>query len=185
MKKIALALLLLPAMSFADNVNFVGVEYGIGSDSVDTVGGIGYESVIVDKLSVGINYTDIHYDDGSKYDFVEVNVDYAFGSFSTGSLYTGLGTVMPYNEEGDILDGVIQSSPSVHDDLSTAVSAGFSKRSGEGLDYDMAVVFVDNYKLYTASLRAALGKSGLGLTYAVKKADGGIALVSLGLNLTF
>ena len=100
---------------------FIGAEFGVGSDNFDTVGGIRYQSVIVDKLSAGINYTDIHYDDGSKYDFIEVNVEYAFGSFSAGSLYTRLGTVIPYNEEGDILDGVIQSSPSVHDSLSTTL----------------------------------------------------------------
>ena len=49
----------------------------------------------------------------------------------------------------------------------------------------MAIVFVDNYTMYKASLRAALGNSGFGLTYAIKKVEGGIALASLGLNLTF
>ena len=42
-------------MSFADNVNFIGAEFGVGSDNVDTVSGIRYQSVIVDKLSAGIN----------------------------------------------------------------------------------------------------------------------------------
>ena len=185
MKKIALTLLLLPAISFAENINFAGIEFGVGSDSIDTIGGIGYEAVIAGKLSAGINYTEIHFDDGSDYDSIEVNVDAAFGSFNTGSLYAGVSAVMPYNNDSNFLDGVFTSSPSATDDLSTSINAGFSKRSGEGLDYDIAVVFVDNYKMYTASLRAALGNSGFGLTYAVKKVESGIALTSLGLNLTF
>lgn len=182
MKKFALALLLLPAISFAENVNFVSAEFGIGSDSVDTIGGIGYEAVIAGKLSAGLNYTEIHFDDGSDYDAIEVNVDAAFGSFDTGSLYVGVGAMMAYNNDSDFLDGLFVSEPSANDDLTTAFNAGFAKRSGDDLDYDIGVVFVDNYKIYTASLRASLGDSGFGLTYAIKKAQRGITLTSLGIS---
>lgn len=99
MKNFAFALLLLPAMSFAETVSFVSVDFGAGSDNIDTVGSIGYEAVLEGKLSAGINYTDIQYGDGSEYDSIEVNVDVAFGSFNTGSLYAGVGTVMPYNND--------------------------------------------------------------------------------------
>lgn len=62
------------------------------------------------------------------------------------------------------------------------MNAGFSKRSGDDLDYDIGMIFVDNYKMYTAFLRAALGSSGFGLAYAVKKVEGGVAVASLGLS---
>jgi hypothetical protein len=185
MKKIAFALILLPAISFADNVNLFSAEFGKGSDNIDSFN-IGYEAVIGGKLSVGLDYVDLQFEDGTEYDTLEVNVDFALGSFDTGSLYAGVGAVMPYNMTtgNKILDGLLQSPSSDHDKLSNAFNAGFAKRSGDGLDYDLGVVVVDNYKLYRASLRAPLGDSGFGLTYAVDKVDNGVALCSLGLSFT-
>jgi hypothetical protein len=183
MKKIALALLLLPTISFAENVNFFNAEIGIGGDNIDTVNSIGYEAVVGGKLSAGLKYVDLQFEDGSKYDSLEINVDYAFNTFDTGSLYTGVGTVMPYNEGGDILGGILQSPNSAHDKLSTAVKAGYSKRSGDSLDFDIGVVFVDNYTMYKASLRVPLN-GDFGLTYAVTQIESGTALASLGLSFT-
>ncbi len=185
MKKIALALLLLPSISFADNVNFFAAEFGKGSNSINSLN-IGYEAVIDGKLSVGLDYIDLQFEDGTEYDTIEVNVDFAFGSFETGSLYVGVGTAMPYNMSTNmkLLNELIESDSSVHDNLSTAVNTGFSKRSGDGLDFDLGVMVVDNYKLYKASMRAPLGDSGFGLTYAVDKVDGGVAICSLGFSFT-
>lgn len=173
MKKLGLALLLLPTISFADNVNFVGAEYawtsGYTGLNVDGYT-VSYKAVIDENLSAGLGYVVIDVEDyygyGYRSDVAIAQVDYAFGSFKTGSLYAGVGI--------GFSDGNTEE----------AVEVGFAKRSGEGFDYGLAVTFDDGDSAVEASFRAPLGDSGLGWTFGVGVSDG-ITASRTGLNIAF
>jgi hypothetical protein len=132
MKKIALALLLLPAISFAENVNFIGTQYswmsGIANEENASGYAISYRSVMDKKISAGLSYVVIDVDNvitgaWSKREEVNASVDFAFiGSFDTGAVYMGLDT--------DLRDDP---------DRSYLTKLGVATRSGKGLDFDVNI----------------------------------------------
>lgn len=174
MKKLGLVLLLLPAISFADNVNFLGAEYAWVSGIPDEISvdgyTIAYTSVMNEKLSAGVSYVVLdavdYYGYGVRADYATAQIDFAFGSFNTGSFYAGAGMAFA--------DG----------DTAEAFKVGFAKRSGEGFDYDLAVAFEDGESAVGASFRAPLGDSGLGWTFGVVGSDG-VTTTHTGLNMSF
>lgn len=167
MKKSILGLMLLSSVSFADNVSFFGAEYihvsGFG-DSID-----GYQlsarSVINGKASVGLSYIELSAY-GVTSDAVTLMIDYAFGSFDDGSFYGGVGAV---DGEGG---------------ADTGVTLGYSKRSGEGLDFDVSVAHIDGESALDVTLRGPIGDSGLGWNIGVST-DGDLSSQSAGINFKF
>ena len=183
MKKMLFCLLLIPAVSYAETTNVFSAEHGVGEDNINSVRTFSYEGIISDRLTASLSYVDLWYEDGFQYDSFEVDVDFAFGSFEKGSIYIGGGSVMPYNYKTyGRLDEIFESPKSPYDQLTSAINLGFSKRTGNSFDYDLGVAFVDNYKLYKASLRAPLAKSGFGFTYSLKKVENGSTTTSLGIS---
>jgi len=173
MKKLGLALLLLPTISFADDVHFIGADYawvsGVSGLNIDGYT-VSYRAVIDESFSAGLEYVVIdaenYYGSGYRTDYTVAKVDFAFGSFKTGSLYAGVGI--------GFVDG----------DNAEAVEVGFAKRSGEEFDYGLAVIFEDGDSAVEASIRAPLGDSGLGWTFDVNVSDG-ITVSRTGLNIAF
>lgn len=187
MKKTLLALLFFPAIALADSssvVNFLSAEYAEASNGSDnSVAGYGYEAVISGKLSLSLDYTDARYEDDTVFDSTNANVNFAIGSFDEGSYYVGVGAVIPYNNDSG--SEFTKSKKSIHDDLSTAVNVGYSKRSGKGLDYNIGAALVDDRApIYSASMLVPVGTSGFGLSLGLKKSEGGFTYTSVGVSLT-
>jgi len=132
MKKIALALLLLPAVSFAENINFIGAQYTwmSGISDEEKVDGymVGYERVFGDGFAAALDYIVLDTENktlGTKDRHQEVNasVDFAFiGSFKTGAVYIGL--------EKELYNG---------SNNKYLTKVGVATRSGEGLDFDFNI----------------------------------------------
>ena len=174
MKNIVFALLLLPAVSFAENVNFFGAKYAWMSGIPDEISvdgyTVGYTSVIDEKLSAGVSYVVMDAETyggyGVRADYAVAKIDFAFGSFNAGSLYAGAGMAFADGETAE------------------AFTVGFAKRSGEEFDYDFAVAFDDGETAVGVSFRAPLGDSGLGWEFGVVGSDG-ITTTSTGLSISF
>ena len=174
MKKLGLALLFIPATTFADNVGFFGAEYAVWSEISDDLNvdayTVGYEAVIDEKFTAGLNYIAIDVEDNYGYgyrdDYAVVNLDVALNSFSTGSLYAGLAVAF---RDGD--------TPELF-------KLGYAKRSGNGVDYDIAVGVDDGETLFDFSMRVPLGGSGLGLTFGVTDSDYS-RVTRVGINTSF
>ena len=187
MKKTLLAFLLFPAITLADSgvVNFLSAELGSASGgSGDSVAGFGYEAVISEKLSLSLDYSDLRYEDGTVFDSTEANMNVAIGSFGEGSTYVGIGALIPFNN--DTGPEFIASANSIHDELSTGVNAGYSKRTGKGIDYDIGVTFLDKRApRYSASILAPVGPTGFGISLGLEKSEGGLVYTSLGVYVAF
>jgi len=155
MKKLALTLLLLPVLSFADNVHFFGTQYawmsGIPNDESANGYTISYKSVIDEKLSVGLSYVDMDITNRTtdvSIERLEVNAsaDYAFiGSFDTGALYLGLETDLHDNPDSSFLTKI-----------------GVATRSGEGFDFDFNISSRHGDIGLGASMRGPLAESVIG-----------------------
>jgi hypothetical protein len=167
MKKVFLILTLLPAFSFADNVSFVGADYFRISGYGESADGyqIGIMSVFNGKTSVGLAQIEVS-EDGIDVGVTTLSVDYAFGSFDDGSFYAGIGGV---DGEGD---------------SEAAFSLGYSKRSGQGLDYDIGLSTVDGETAFGATLRGEIGENGLGWQIGAAS-DGDVSSQTVGLNFKF
>tara|TARA_B110000967_G_C18668473_1_gene451805 strand:- start:118 stop:621 length:504 start_codon:yes stop_codon:yes gene_type:complete len=167
MKKVFLILTLLPAFSFADNVSFVGADYFRVSGYGES--GDGYQisvmSVFNAKTSVNLSHAEIS-EYGIDISMTTLNVEYAFGSFDDGSFYAGIGGV----------DGEGISEP--------AFTLGYSKRSGQGLDYDIGLSTVDGETAFGATLRGEIGGNGLGWHLGAAS-DGDVSTQTVGLNFKF
>ena len=116
MKNIVFALLLLPAVSFAENVNFFGAKYAWMSGTPDEISvdgyTVGYTSVIDEKLSAGVSYVVMDAETyggyGVRADYAVAKIDFAFGSFNAGSLYAGAGMAFA---DGETAVGVSFRAP--------------------------------------------------------------------------
>jgi hypothetical protein len=156
MKKLALTLLLLPVLSFADNVNFFGTQYtwmsGIPDEEPTTHGyTISYESVIDETISAGFSYVNLNATDEttkvmSEMQEVNVSADFAFaGSFDTGALYVGL--------QADLHD---------NSDRSFLTKIGVASRSGKGFDFDANISSSYGDIGIGGSIRGQLPESAMG-----------------------
>ena len=168
MKKLAIALFLLPAFSFAESVDFVGVKYENGAGDAAGIDGysIGVKSVMDEKSMLEFSYRNLSSEIDSAYAF-STSLKFALHSFATGSAYIGGAyTWAEYDSE---------LNPTV----------GYAKVTGEGLDYDVSVTFVDEGEdAITATLRGPVGDSGLGWSAGVGS-DGDVTVTTLGLNVVF
>ncbi|MDC1210894.1 hypothetical protein N8087_03085 [Porticoccaceae bacterium] len=167
MKKSILGLMLLSSVSFADNVSFVGADYAHVSGFGDSIDGyqLSARSVFNGKVSVGLSYIELSAY-GFTTDAATLTIDYAFGSFNDGSFYGGVG----------IVDG--------EGGADTGVTLGYSKISGEGLDFDVSVAHVDGESALGVALRGPIGDSGLGWNIGATT-DGDLSSQSVGINFKF
>jgi hypothetical protein len=166
MKNIALALLLLPAISLAENISYVDLNITIfdaGSESVDGFEA-GLKTVFDGKLAIDISH---FYAESSDVfpDLKEFSVAYAIDSFDDGSFYA----------EAGVVDGA---------SAELATSVGYAKLSGNGIDYDVSVSRIDGQNLIGFALSGQAGDSGLGWN-ASMRTDGEVDITSVGLSFIF
>jgi hypothetical protein len=166
MKKLLLALILLPASSFAENVTFAGTQYYRLSGFGDSLDGYAFGLMTAgEKASFSLTHVRLS-EGGLDADITSVDAEYAFGSWRDGSWYAGIG----------FTDGEGSSEGSL--------SLGYGKRSGEGLDYDIGLVYMDGETAFGGSLRGEIGDSGWGWQVGAAS-DGDINSQSAGINYKF
>ena len=176
MKKIALALLLLPSISFADNVNYANLNYAkLDSDfgSADAYE-VSLQTVLEEKLSIYVGL--LFAEDGALTnnevsdfpDAKELSFAYALNSFNEGSFYLGAG-VLDFD---------------VADSAELVASIGYAKLSGDELDYNVSISDIDGESVFGLALSGLVGDSGLGWNASLRTgAD--IDVTSVGLSFIF
>lgn len=166
MKKIALALLLLPAISFAENVSYVDLNMTIFDAGHDSVDGFeaGLKTVFDGKLSVDVGHFYAEDSDVSP-SIKELSVAYAIDSFTEGSFYVEAGVVDAGSAE-------------------LASTVGYAKLSGSGIDYDVSVSRIDGQNVIGLGLSGREGDSGLGWNASLRT-DGEVDITSVGLSFIF
>jgi hypothetical protein len=166
MKNIALALLLLPAISLAENVSYVDLNMTIFDAGHDSVDGFeaGLKTVFDGKLSIDVSQFYAENSDDFP-DLKEFSVAYALDSFNDGSFYVGAGVVDAGSAEA-------------------ATSVGYAKLSGNGLDYNVSVSRIDGQNVIGFALSGQDGDSGLGWN-ASMRTDGEVDVTSVGLSFIF
>tara|TARA_R110000787_G_scaffold52146_1_gene122931 strand:+ start:202 stop:708 length:507 start_codon:yes stop_codon:yes gene_type:complete len=168
MKKTIFALCLLPLTAFADNVSFIDIGFGEMGTGFETISGysIALETVIDSSVALGISHLESS-DDDWDIGISQIDINYALDSFNDGSFYVGA-SFIDSDEFEDNQDGF---------------SIGYAKKSGEGLDYDIAAVVVNGVVGYGISLRSQIGENA-GLRYGLSESNG-ISVVSLSLGVNF
>jgi hypothetical protein len=167
MKKLVLALSLLPVLAIADNVTFIGADYARASGFGESVDGyqIGVKSVFDGKVDATLSYTKLS-EGGASADATGLTVNYGFGNFSEGSFYAGAGYV----------DGSGSGEGSLQ--------LGYAKTSGGGFDYDVGIFNVDGETSAQAKVRGQIGDGGLGWSVGLSH-DGDISAQTAGINYRF
>lgn len=181
MQKFGLVLLLvLPTLSFANNVHFANVSF----TSQDSITGyaIGYTGVFDEKYALSLGHADASKGEIS-ITSTAAGFNYGFQSFNTGSVYFGLGVAR--------LDGLTMNIKTPYYELSIdsggtsgLARLGYAKLSGEGLDYDLSLVTMDGESHVNAVMRGAIDNSDWGWLFGVSS-NGDEAAVSAGVSLTF
>jgi hypothetical protein len=153
MKKLCIALLLLPSVSFAESVNFFGVHYATVNGNSDEISANGYKldyKRVYEGFSAGLDYTVIDFEHSlietkDREQEVNASLDFGFsGSFDTGILYVGLGAEMYNGSNQNYL-----------------VKFGAAKRSGEGLDFDFNLSSQHGDIILGGSLQGPIGNSSI------------------------
>ena len=176
MKKIALALLLLPAISFADNVNYANLNFAILDSDYGSADAyeVSLQTVLEEKLSIYVGFL---YVEGGAFENDEVgdlpdakklSFAYALDSFSEGSFYLGLG----------VRDFDVADSPEPE------LSIGYAKFSGDELDYNVSLSDIDGESEFGLALYGLVGDSGLGWNASLRTGTD-IDVTSVGLSFKF
>lgn len=152
MKKLILSALLFPVFASANSSSFLTLSVGEisgpsenwdGSIYMEDVDGyaVSFSNVVDDKTLLGFTHLEATGDaDGS---ISGVSAAYAFDSFSTGSMYVGVGYT-----DSDLAD-----------DTSTGYSIGYAKVSGNGTDYSLSATTVDGLVSYGVTVTSDSGLS--------------------------
>ena len=168
MKKTIFALCFLPLTTFADNVSFFDIGFGEMGNGFETISGYStaLETVIDSSVALGISHLESS-DDAADVGISQIDINYALDSFNDGSFYVGA-SFIDSDEFEDNQDGF---------------SIGYAKKSGEGLDYDIAAAIVNGVVGYGISLRSQIGENA-GLRYGLSESNG-VSLVSLAVSMNF
>ena len=153
MKKLILSTLFLPVFALANSTSYLTLSVGEltlpftnpynGSVYLDDVDGyaVSFSNVDDDKTLLGFTHLEATGDaDGS---ISGVSAAYAFDSFSTGSMYVGIGYT-----DSDLAN-----------DTFTGYSIGYAKVSGDGTDFNLNATTVDGLVSYSVSVTADSGLS--------------------------
>lgn len=169
MKNLILSLLFLPALTLASNTDYVGLQYGSWGNDTDTnVYSINYQNVS-EKLTAGISYS---YSDTDtvfgtfESDVLNTSLEYAFGSFVDGSIYSGLTLAFDAGTWVEIFE------------------VGYAKRSMEEVGYELGVLTADGDTAIVGELRVPLGDNGVGWTLKVQS-DDDYTFTALGISVAF
>jgi outer membrane usher protein FimD/PapC len=180
MKKIALALLLLPAISFADSVNYANLNLAmldsdyVSSDAIE----LSLQSVLEEKLSIYVGFlyaVDGAFDNDEVAllpDVKKLSFAYALDSFSDGSFYLGAGA----------------RNVDVAADTDAELSIGYAKFSGNELDYNVSLSNIDgdgeSEFEFGLALYGLVGDSGLGWNASLRTGTD-VDVTSVGLSFKF
>ena len=185
MKKLGLILLsLVPSLCYADTVHLANASL----TSQDSMSGYmsGY-AISYTGIFKGRYAFKLEYDDASK-DQVSVSATsatftYGFKPFATGSTYLSLGAVDI--DSPPVLINTSSGQVSLDSSGVNAVAAiGYTKFSGQGLDYDISVLTMDGETSVNASLRSAIEGTDWGWVLGVDDNDGDTG-VSAGVSVIF
>lgn len=170
MKKLILALLLLPAFSFADNVNFVSLNHMTLDDGTESLNAysVGYQGVFGGKLAVGLSHLKSQDDTCDGCDIQSLSANYAFGSFDDGSFYLGVA----FGDGSEL------------DDSTDGINIGYAKINSDGLDYNVSASAVEGVTALGVTLRAPIGDSGLGWQVGLSDTDG-VTTTMAGISIAF
>ncbi|MDG1694607.1 MAG: hypothetical protein P8I13_07115 [Porticoccaceae bacterium] len=181
MKKLGIILLsLVPSLCYADTVHLAKASL----TSQDSMSGyaLSYTGTFKGRYALKLEYGDASKDQVSV-SSTSVSFTYGFKPFATGSTYLSLGSVDIDNQT------VLISSPIGQLELdSSGASAfaaiGYTKFSGQGLDYDFSLVTRDGESSVNASLRGAIEGTDWGWVFGIADNDGGTG-VSAGVSVIF
>ena len=170
MKKLMLALLFLPAVSFADNVNFFSIGHMTLDDGLESVNAytVGYQRVFDGNFSLSLSHLESLDDVCDDCDFQTLSANWALGSYNEGSFYLGVS----HTDAG----GLIGSSD--------GINIGYAKVNGVGLDYNVSASVVEGVAAYAVTLRAPIGDSGLGWQVGLADEDG-VSTTMAGISIAF
>lgn len=157
MKKIVFALLFLPAVSFADDVNFVSLSHVTLDNGSESINGysLAYQGVFGDAFAFGVSNTESEDDVCNGCDLQSLSINFAITSFNEGSFYLG----GAFNDGSDI-------------DSQNGYSIGYAKINGDGLDYNISATVVEGVSATGITLRAPIGDSGLGWQVGLSESNG-------------
>ena len=158
MKKIILGTLFFPIFAFANSTSFLSISVGEINDGFDdeALYGVAFSNVVDDKTLIGLSHMEVSDLDVSA---TGVSAAYAFDSFSSGSMYVGIGYA-------DVDPG----------DGSTSYSLGYAKISGNGTDYNLSATSTEGVVMYGVSVT-----SDSGLSFGISEEDG-VSIASVGLR---
>ena len=170
MKKFVFVLLFLPALSFADSVNFASISHVTIDDGFESVNGytLGYQGVFGGKLALGLSHLESQDDVCDGCDIQSLSVNIAIGSFAEGSFYLGAN----YSDSSEAVDSA------------NGFNVGYAKMTGEGLDYNVSAAVVEGVTAMGVSLRSAFGDSGLGWQLSLAESNG-VTTTSAGISFAF
>jgi hypothetical protein len=169
MKKIVFALLLLPAVSFAENINFVSLSHITADNGYESINGysLGYQGVFGGVFALDTSYTDSQDDICGGCDFQGLSFKFAISSFDEGSFYLGAA----FNDGSDI-------------NSENGYSVGYAKINGDGLDYGVSATVFEGITEMGVTLRAPIGDSGLGWQVGLAESDG-VTTTTAGVSVAF
>ena len=175
-------LLIIPVFSYADTVRLINAivhsQDGIMGHS------LGYSGINNNKYITTLNYTSFSEGQWRSSAF-SVGVNYGFQSINTGSLYFGIGVARQRMSGGFGPVGPNDLSISIKaSDQSGYARLGYTKLSGEGIDYDYNLVSIDGETSFGALFRGAINTNGLGWLFGVSS-NSEDRVVSGGINLIF
>lgn len=173
MKKLGLILLsLVPSLCYADTVHLANASL----TSQDSLSGyaVAYTGMFKGRYAFKLKYDDASKDEVSV-SSTSATFTYGFKPFATGSTYLSLGAV-------DIdSPPVLINAPS---GVNAVAAIGYTKFSGQGLDYDISVLTMDGETSVNASLRSAIEGTDWGWVLGVANNDGDTG-VSAGVSVIF
>jgi len=154
MRNIIFVALLMPAICSAQGepLQFMSGSYdrvSVYGSSIDGYG-IGYMAV-QDNFSFSLNSSRFS-EFGETIVLSSLGFDFGLGSFNDGAFYIGVGGSYAHVSFWDEATSLF------------TYSAGYSKRSGRGLDYDISATHGDGETSFGFLLRGQIGEDGLGWT---------------------
>lgn len=181
MKKLGLILLsLVPSLCYADTVHLANASL----TSQDSMSGyaISYTGIFKGRYAFKLEYDDASKDQVSV-SSTSATFTYGFEPFATGSTYLSLGAVDI--DSPPVLINAPSGQVSLDSSGVNAVAAiGYTKFSGQGLDYDISVLTMDGETSVNASLRNAIEGTDWGWVLGIANSDGDTG-VSAGVSVIF
>ena len=172
--------LFLPTFTFATTTHIVSAAL----TSQDSIMGyaIGYSSIFNDRYAFALGHSDASKDQTST-SSTSASFSYGFKPFATGSTYLSIG-VADTNQQTVTIRTQFARVVLDASGVSSYAAIGYTKFSGEGLDYDLSLLSMDGETSVNASLRIAMEDSNWGWNLGMANGDSETA-VSAGVSVIF